>query len=229
MYRRLSSLKNQSRSNSFSLNFGKMNEKLICFPILSDNIPGRRESSDWNDFIQLGMQEDGNPIRSLRRSRAGKSSLGENSRLETTWNSTITPIQDTTNSLPIQSSSNSNLISPRRNSNRLLSLGGPQANTGRSIYDLASSIVPTINATLKAAAGLELPNKKIKKLKVVEQLKEEGNETMKEEKKISVKKAKKPEGYVGRPPNAWILYRSEQIRILKTDNAKIKKPQSDIC
>lgn len=39
--------------------------------------------------------------------------------------------------------------------------------------------------------------------------------------------AKKPEGYVGRPANAWILYRSFQIKRLK-ENSPLKSPQSDI-
>lgn len=43
------------------------------------------------------------------------------------------------------------------------------------------------------------------------------------------KLARKPVGYTPRPPNAWILYRSEQIKILKTDKDVSKKPQSDIC
>lgn len=43
------------------------------------------------------------------------------------------------------------------------------------------------------------------------------------------KLARKPEGYTPRPPNAWILYRSEQIRLLKQDREVSKKPQSDIC
>lgn len=44
-------------------------------------------------------------------------------------------------------------------------------------------------------------------------------------------KAGKPAGYTPRPPNAWILYRSEQIRVLKEDanSSTVKKPQSDIC
>lgn len=43
------------------------------------------------------------------------------------------------------------------------------------------------------------------------------------------KSGAKPEGYTPRPPNAWILYRSEQIRILKGDKKTSGKPQSDIC
>lgn len=43
------------------------------------------------------------------------------------------------------------------------------------------------------------------------------------------KSGTKPEGYTPRPPNAWILYRSEQIRILKSDKETSGKPQSDIC
>ena len=39
----------------------------------------------------------------------------------------------------------------------------------------------------------------------------------------------KPEGHTPRPPNAWILYRSAQIQILKSDSNISKKPQSDIC
>ncbi|KAM0752886.1 hypothetical protein T439DRAFT_378649 [Meredithblackwellia eburnea MCA 4105] len=42
------------------------------------------------------------------------------------------------------------------------------------------------------------------------------------------KSAKRPEGHTPRPPNAWILYRSEQIRALKSDKELSKKPQSDI-
>jgi hypothetical protein len=40
---------------------------------------------------------------------------------------------------------------------------------------------------------------------------------------------KKPEGYTLRPPNSWILYRSEKIRLLKSESTGPKKPQSDIC
>lgn len=39
----------------------------------------------------------------------------------------------------------------------------------------------------------------------------------------------RPEGHTPRPPNAWILYRSAQIQILKADEEISKKPQSDIC
>ncbi|ORY75927.1 hypothetical protein BCR35DRAFT_325725 [Leucosporidium creatinivorum] len=38
----------------------------------------------------------------------------------------------------------------------------------------------------------------------------------------------RPEGHTPRPPNAWILYRSAQIQILKSDEEISKKPQSDI-
>lgn len=54
--------------------------------------------------------------------------------------------------------------------------------------------------------------------------------TSKSPKKPS-KSARGPD-YTPRPPNAWIIYRSEQIRVLKADAASsqtIKKPQSDIC
>lgn len=39
---------------------------------------------------------------------------------------------------------------------------------------------------------------------------------------------KKPEGYAPRPPNNWILYRSEQIRLLRSESSGPRKPQSDI-
>ncbi|KAK4706151.1 hypothetical protein P7C70_g39, partial [Phenoliferia sp. Uapishka_3] len=42
------------------------------------------------------------------------------------------------------------------------------------------------------------------------------------------KAAKRAEGYTPRPPNAWILYRSQQIRNLKQDPDLAKKPQSEI-
>ena len=35
--------------------------------------------------------------------------------------------------------------------------------------------------------------------------------------------------YQPRPPNAWILYRSAQLKILKEDQSVASKPQSDIC
>ena len=35
--------------------------------------------------------------------------------------------------------------------------------------------------------------------------------------------------YQPRPPNAWILYRSAQLKVLKEDEALASKPQSDIC
>ncbi|KAL8284180.1 hypothetical protein RQP46_004929 [Phenoliferia psychrophenolica] len=46
--------------------------------------------------------------------------------------------------------------------------------------------------------------------------------------RISGKAAKRADGYTPRPPNAWILYRSQQIRNLKQDPELAKKPQSDI-
>lgn len=39
----------------------------------------------------------------------------------------------------------------------------------------------------------------------------------------------KPKDHAPRPPNAWILYRSAQIQILKKDEELSRKPQSDIC
>lgn len=38
---------------------------------------------------------------------------------------------------------------------------------------------------------------------------------------------KKAEGFIARPANAFILYRSEQIKLLKSTNAP-KKPQSEV-
>lgn len=46
--------------------------------------------------------------------------------------------------------------------------------------------------------------------------------------RITGKAAKRVDGYTPRPPNAWILYRSQQIRNLKQDPELSKKPQSDI-
>lgn len=43
------------------------------------------------------------------------------------------------------------------------------------------------------------------------------------------KRPKYADSYTPRPPNAWILYRSEQIRVLRKDATMIKKPQSEIC
>lgn len=50
-------------------------------------------------------------------------------------------------------------------------------------------------------------------------------------KKIKELKGSKAPGYTPRPANAWILYRSEQIRVLKEDStdSTVKRPQSDVC
>lgn len=207
----------------------------MFFPILANDDPTRRASTDWNEFISLGMQDDGNPIRSLRaKSRASRSGLGlgDSSKSgldDSLWSSTNDPLLDS-DILPPPSPTNLNFISPRRNSSRLQSLGGPQAGTGRSIYGAAPP-VPEITAAIIAAAGISLPPKNSKKRKIVkdEDDSPDFDPPPTVAKKINAKKVKKPEGYVGRPPNAWILYRSEQIRILKADNTTLKKPQSDIC
>jgi hypothetical protein len=50
-------------------------------------------------------------------------------------------------------------------------------------------------------------------------------------KKMKELKGSKAPGYTPRPANAWILYRSEQIRVLKEDStdSTVKRPQSDVC
>lgn len=47
------------------------------------------------------------------------------------------------------------------------------------------------------------------------------------ERRTGPKKSNDPD-HVPRPPNAWILYRSEQIRVLKQDQETSRKPQSEI-
>lgn len=91
--------------------------------------------------------------------------------------------------------------------------------------------------TEKGSAAYKKAHGKVKVPRVTKKAKLEAARLLREgsrsggtvkERKTGPKKANDLD-HVPRPPNAWILYRSEQIRVLKQDQETSRKPQSEIC
>lgn len=206
-------------------------ERDLFFPI-SDSTPGRRPSTDWNEFIQLGMSDDrvGNPRRSIAaRARVGGGSRSALGRSSIVAGEAVADWETMMDSYDFEKVANaaggSSLAQPfgdlawRRNS-------------ARSHPTLPHNLSVPVNRTIygnepiaSATTGFTDMQPLLKKPKV----KAPTAAAIKRAAKLAEKALKGLPTHVGRPPNAWILYRSEQIRILKSENSLLKKPQSDIC